>query len=95
MNLRGSEPPGMCGLGKQVTEAKGPLELQRKKAKVHSFREGREKAWDERKREKAESFILRGFICPKAGVLGEFSGKETNRIVICFPVISFQGCRLY
>ena len=48
------EPAGLCGLRKQVTEAKeGPLELRREKAKVHALREDRKKkGMGERERER-------------------------------------------
>ena len=71
MSHESNEPAGLCGLRKQVTEAKeGPLELRRKSKKTHLW--GKERGKDvsrERKRGKVwcapegeshtESFILR------------------------------------
>ena len=42
------------------------------------------------------SFALRVFICfPRAGILGEISGKDLNRRFISFLVMPFQGPCLY
>ena len=72
MSHRRSEPAGLCGLRKQVTEEKeGPLEHRRKKAKAWPMKEerGRKDRVCEREKERVStaSFVLRAFIWRSQG----------------------------
>ena len=84
---RRSETTGLHGLRKQVTKAnEGPLE---KESKGTHFKKEGVKAWAcSRKRESTLTglFAIRVFICSvKAGILGEFSRGDLNRILISLP----------
>ena len=89
-----SQPAGLRGLRKQDTEAKkGPW----RKNKKYTPKE-RKRGWRGHAPGKvhAGSFVLR--VCIyflKAGVLGEVSGEDLNRIFISFSGVSFQGSGLY
>ena len=58
-------------------------------------REGRRGEWSVEhvgSERTAESFVLSSFICfPKAGIWGEVSGEDLNRIFISFPGVSSQS----
>ena len=76
MSCGRSEPAGLCGLRKQVTEAKeGLLDLRRKKARACALREEWGKEWQEcapeRERACPGAFLLWGFIL-RSGVGGGF-----------------------
>ena len=97
MSCGGSQPAGLCGLRKQVIEAKeGPLELRRQKVKVPTRlkrRKGGERPWRalESKRDRAHT---QGVLC-LGGTYLEASWEDFHRILTSFPGVSFQGHSLY
>ena len=98
MSCGGSQPAGLCGLRKQVIEAKeGPWELRRKKRKGSLHGEM------SRERGKAQACASGrdSTLGPLSSgplsvlILGEIPREDPNRIFISFPGVSFQGCGLH
>ena len=102
MSHGGSEPSGLCGLRKQVTEAKEePLELRRKKGK-HSSRGSREgkvwvtsrALWGRRRwgnvwaAQREEPFVLRVLSAFQRWGFQGWSQEDVNRKFISFLGVS-------